>query len=83
MGYRFYTSREFAKLNAADEARRRRNAALSNPKLSVQAELRTLLHLVPEDKRKFAKVLTYLRNLSPKQLAAAQRFVDRAKGLAA
>ena len=79
MGYRFYTAKEFAKLNAADERRRRKNAALNTVRYPVQEELKAVLHLVPEDRKGFAKVLTYLRVLSPKQLAAAQRFVDRAK----
>ena len=79
MGYRFYTSQEYAKLNAADERRRRKNAALSVVRYPVQEELKAVLHLIPADKKGFAKVLTYLRVLSPKQLAAAQRFVDRAK----
>ena len=78
MSYRFYTSQEFAALNAADERRRKAtmSAMSKNP---VQLELLSYLHNVPESKREFARFLCYSKKLSPKQLNAAHRFLDAAK----
>ncbi len=78
MSYRFYTSQEYAKLNAADE--RRRLASLrSMVRYPIQIELADLLYKVPKEKQAFARFLTYAKKLSPKQIAAAEKFVVRAK----
>jgi hypothetical protein len=102
MGYRFYTSREFAALRRADEEKERqrdytmtihlggkvtftkklrRAPLVTRIKMAtpVQTELARLIHLVPDDRQALAKMFMRLKNPSAKQLAACQRWIDRAK----
>ena len=90
MGYRFYTSREFARLNAADAARRAKMERFNRPanapvievksyRLPIQNQLAAVLHLVQEDRLHLANMYLKMRTLSPKQTAAAQRWIDRTK----
>lgn len=75
MGYRYYTAHEYAKLNVADKRRRERNAGFAY-KYPVQQELAAVMHLIPQEKKGFAGFMTYAKNLSVKQIAAAQHMVD-------
>lgn len=103
MGFRFYTSREFARQRAEDG----RKAAASDMIMTIgmggvvtftkkalapavvkikmatpiQTELAHLIHLVPAERQHLARMFMRLRNPSAKQLAACQRWVNRAKGL--
>lgn len=47
----------------------------------VQTELAHLIHLVPAERQHLARMFMRLKNASPKQLAACQRWVNRVKGL--
>jgi hypothetical protein len=76
MGYRFYTSKEFASLARSDARRKARK-----PRrfwYPVQEELDAVLLKVPAEKLQFATVLTRLHHLSEKQQACAARFVREA-----
>jgi hypothetical protein len=87
MGYRFYTSREYAKLNAVDA--RRRAMAMGGPEIKrryaypVQAVLAEVINQIPADRQDLARMFMRMGKLSPKQIAACQRWIDRAKGIAA
>jgi hypothetical protein len=78
MGYRFYTSKEFAALNRADDARRRKSL-MSRFNYPVQEELNAVITKIPVEKQGFARAMVYMKKLSPKQIAAAERMILAAK----
>jgi len=86
MSYRFYTSREFARLRAIkerEEQRRLKAIVVQRMPSPLQTELCSLLHLVPDDRQMMARMWMRLKNPSPKQMAAMLRWVNRAKGIPA
>ncbi len=87
MGYRFYTSREYAKLNAADNARRKASMAGTEVKrryaYPVQAQLAAVIDKVQANRQDLARMFLRMGKLSEKQQAACQRWIDRTRSIAA
>lgn len=81
MGYRFYTSQEFARLRVIKEReerqRLRETGVVKKMATPIQTQLAAVIHLVPNERQHLAQMYMRLRNASPKQLAACKRWVER------
>ncbi len=79
MGYRWYTSQEYARLNRLDAARAKAKMGKTDVKykIPIQNKLAAVIHLIQEDRVHLANMYLRMKSLSPKQIAAAQRWIDR------